>query len=137
MRYKYTEPKALPGIEVHAVKTWQRHKLKSVSGAAREIGMGNEEQILAISEGGEPRLLCCFCGWLQNQARLINRIKRWWQTNKWGEGLPDSTSDKNQRPAHFTECAGPTKYHISKTSPGQHTYCVEKLPTPEPGYFSF
>ena len=48
--------------------------------------MGNEEQILAISEGGEPRLLCCFCGWLQNQARLINRIKRWWQTNKWGEG---------------------------------------------------
>ena len=25
-------------------------------------------------------------GWLQNQPVLINRIKRWWQTNKWGRG---------------------------------------------------
>ena len=60
MRYKYSEAK------VHAV-----HKLNSASRGGRntlgwwgEIQLGNEEQILAISEGGEPRLLCCFCGWV-------------------------------------------------------------------------
>ena len=96
MRYKYSEAK------VHAV-----HKLNSASRGGRntlgwwgEIQLGNEEQILAISEGGEPRLLCCFCGWVycKTQPALINRIKRWWQTNKWGEGrqIPPQIRSKDQ-----------------------------------------